>query len=264
MINSCWICGKPADSGEHRIKQSDMRILFGVNIKNELLLFTDENKVSPLQSYNSRFLKSKVLCKICNSTKTQPYDMAYEKFIQYVTQNKKEIIYKRFIDFSRVYGDTWEREQVNLYKYFVKSFGTRLVHYNKPIPADMIGLFDKKIFQTALRITFAVNENILKMCIDKNIQGGIGNGSIQVNQSYIDGSNDILYYLYCEHYDWLDIYYYNHSSDGALGSTWVADNQFIYLGCSYDTSMTEAVILYNLKKIKWFSFAQWELKKTSS
>ena len=234
-----------------------MKTLFGANTKNKLLFFTDENKALSLQSHNSKLLKSKVLCKNCNSTRTQPYDRAYERFIQYITQNKEEIIHKRFIDFSIVYGDDWGREQVNLYKYFVKSFGTRLAHYNKPIPEDMIDLFDKETFQTALRITFAVNENILNMNRDKNIQGGIGNGSIQVNQSYTDGTNDIIYYLYSEYYDWLDIYYYyNHNTNGALGSTWVGDMQFVYLGSSHDTSLLEAITLYNLKKIKWFTSIQ--------
>ena len=95
MSSFCWICGNIADSGEHRIKQSDMKILFGSNIKNELLLFTDEDKVIPLQSQNSKLLKTKVLCKKCNNTETQPYDKAYEKFIQYIALNKEEIIYKR-------------------------------------------------------------------------------------------------------------------------------------------------------------------------
>jgi hypothetical protein len=50
MNNICWICGVHADSGEHRMKQSNMKTLFGKNRKNDLLFFTDENKVFPLQS----------------------------------------------------------------------------------------------------------------------------------------------------------------------------------------------------------------------
>ena len=37
MNNICWICGVHADSGEHRMKQSNMKTLFGKNRKNDLL-----------------------------------------------------------------------------------------------------------------------------------------------------------------------------------------------------------------------------------
>ena len=60
---------------------------------------------------------------------------------------------------------------------------------------------------------------------------GLGNGEIGVNQSYLDGTNKVLFYTYSEFYDWLHIYYwYDYPPDANLGSIWVADNQFIYFG----------------------------------
>ena len=235
----CWICGNDADSREHGIKKSNFKTLFGsvgsYVGEDELCLVTEQGQ-KIIQSADSKYLKFDVLCQTCNTTKTQPFDKAYEKFIIYINTNEKDILHKRFIDFSIVYGKNWEEEQVNLYKYLVKSFGCRLARFNHPIPQDMIDLLDKKIFQTALRITFAVNEDMVTIGqIDKSIRG-LGNGDIGVNQSYIDGTNRVLFYTYSEVYDWLHIYYwYDYQPDGNLGSTWIADNQFIYFGSFFSS-----------------------------
>ncbi len=258
----CWICGNIADSGEHSIKQTDMKTLFGNNAKQANLLYMEEEKVLPLQSFNSIYLKHKVLCKDCNNNKTQPFDRAYEKFINYMNENREEIVYKRYIDFSKIYKNNWIDEQLNLFKYLVKSFGCRLSRFDDPVPSDMIDLFSKKTFQTKLRITFAINENILELYRTKKIKGGIGNSSIGVNQKYLDGIKELdddSYYGYIEYYDWLEIhYYYNHNADGSLGSSWIADNQFIYLGSSQDNTFIESIGKYNLSKIKWFTLSQFK------
>ena len=224
----CWICGNIADSKEHGIKKSNFKTLFGTTgpYKGESeLCLVREDRILPLQSADSKYLKFNVLCKNCNNTKTQPFDKAYEKFIIYIDTYEKEILHKRFIDFSDIYGENWEDGQRNLYKYLVKSFGSRLARFNHPIPQDMIDLLDKTSFKTALRITFAINEDKVACSqIDKSIYG-LGNGDIGVNQSYIDRTNNVLFYTYSEFYNWLYIcYWYNYQSDGSLGSTWIADN----------------------------------------
>ena len=235
----CWICGNIADSGEHGVKKSNFKTLFGsvgpYIGENELCLVSEHGQRT-IQSSNSKYLKFDVLCQNCNTTKTQPFDKAYEKFITYIHTYGKDVLHKRFIDFSMIYGENWGEEQVNLYKYFVKSFVCRLARFNHPIPQDIIDLFDKTTFETGLRITFAVNEDKVTFGqIDKSICG-LGNGDIGVNQSYIDGTNSILFYTYSEFYDWLHIYYwYDYQPDGNLGSTWVADNQFIYLGSFFSS-----------------------------
>lgn len=232
--NKCWICGKPADSGEHSIKKSNFKTLFGTTgpykNENELCLVRD-GKLIPIQSANSKHLKFNVLCKYCNNTRTQPFDKAYEKFIKYVEDHQEEILKIRFIDFSSVYGENFEEGQRNLYyKYLVKSFASRLARFGHPIPQDMIDLLDKDYFKTGLRITFAINEDkALLSIIDKDIPV-LSCGDIYGNKDYIDKATDLVYF-YSESYSWLEIFYwYNSFPDGSLGSTWVADNRFVYLG----------------------------------
>ena len=235
----CWICGEKGDSKEHRIKKSDIVSKYGKGS------YQKENKISfyqmPLDGRmimgaNSNLLKyDNILCSKCNNSKTQPFDKAYEKFIKYINKNKDTILYKRFINFSDIYQEDMERGQRNLYKYFIKSFGCRLAHFGHPIPQDMIDLLDLDKFKTGLRLNFAVNEDKLYFGnLDNNFRNMIGNGDIFCNQSFVDKTADIEYYTYSEYYDWLHInYYYNQFPDGNLGSTWVADNQFIYLGSFY-------------------------------
>lgn len=249
----CCICGSIADSGEHRMKNTDLKAISSQ--KDELCLLRD-NKLIPLQSTNSKFIKAVVLCKNCNNHKTQPFDKAYEEFIKYINKNKKEIIHKRFINLSNVFEKNMEQEQTNLYKYLVKSFVCRLAYFNHPIPQDLIDLLDKDSFQSGLRITFAINEIILNN--KYGLEECVGNGTIGANQSYLDGTSDILFYTYFEQFKWLDIYYYyyqydNYQTDGNLGSTWIANNQFIYLGTSYNDLVIKDLQKYHLFKIKWSS-----------
>jgi hypothetical protein len=83
----CWICNKIADSAEHRIKKSDLVSLHGSgSYKGENALFlVREGKQTPIQGPNSKVVKyRKNLCSTCNNSYTQPFDKAYECFVDYL------------------------------------------------------------------------------------------------------------------------------------------------------------------------------------
>jgi len=239
-IKRCWICGDLANSGEHRIKKGDIVSKYGKGsyVGADKVCIVKGSKIKEIHGAKSDLLKyEEVLCSKCNNTNSQPFDKAYEKFIDYIDQNKAEILYKRCIDFYKVYGDNFEKEQRNLYKYFVKSFGCRLSYFGHYIPRDMIELLDLDSFQTGLRLNFSINEDkLLFGRLDDDMARIIGNGNLYTNQGYANKTSDMKFYLYDEFYDWLHInYYYNYIADGSLGSIWVADNQFIYLGSFYSS-----------------------------
>ena len=250
----CWICGDIANSAEHSFKKTDLKTLYGDNPED--LIYIEADRVTPLQSINSKYLKHKVLCKYCNNTFTQPFDKAYEQFINYIDKNMDEIVYKRYIDFAKVYNDNWIESQLNLFKYLVKNLGCRLARFDDPIPNDLVELLHKQEFRTKLKITFAINEKALQLYYNFNkYKSGIGNSPIGVNQKYLDGvkelDNDSLY-IYTEYYDWIEIhYYYNSNADKHFGSEWIADKQFIYLGSSEDTSFIKSALLFLLKEKKF-------------
>lgn len=226
----CFICGNIADSKEHSIKRTDIKSLFGKekSFKGEdALCLVSKDKILPIQGVNSNYIKFNVLCRNCNNTKTQPFDKAYEKFITYIENNKENILKEQIIDLSMVYHN-WEVEQVNLYKYLIKSFCCRLSYFKHPIPEYMIDILNEKSMETELVITFSIN-----MYLKNNDIKLVANGDIMANQSYIDGKNGVVFYCYTEFYSWLEInYYHNYNTDVSSDFEWFGNEQYIKLGIS--------------------------------
>lgn len=233
MSQACWICGAEADSAEHRLKKSDLVRVHGRGPYKgpTALSHVRGGKETLVQGPGSWIVKySPSLCQHCNSTRTQPFDRAYDQFIDWIMKNNEGIVlHRRFIDFAEIYGSDWESRQLYLYKYFSKSFGCRLVDAGANVPADVVELIGKDRFRTGLRLTVAVNEDILLMS-SKDRDGFIGKGDLLSwasphTQEVADG------FTWNEHVSWLTIcYWYNRFPDGSCGSTWVADSQFLYLG----------------------------------
>lgn len=203
-----------------------------------------------IQGANSKHIKYMAsICSECNGSFSQPFDIAYQKFIKYVFDNEEHILKKRYIDFFDIYGLEFEICQRNLYKYFAKSFGCRLVYAKLAVPDDIRELLSKDFFQTALRINISVNEDIL-LLPSEHRHGFIGKGDLS---GYIDEKNTEIIdgYEWNEHISWLTIFYwYNIWPDGNLGSIWVADNQFVYLGSAYSLDNNQREIMRDLIKNK--------------
>lgn len=169
------------------------------------------------------------LCSHCNNAGTQVYDLAYDHFVYWVLANEEAILNRRLIDFSEVYGPDFENAQRDLFKYFVKSFGCRLVAAGAPVPADLIALLSRKSFRTALKITLCVNEDILLLPEStRSVFLGKSDLTRWVSESDPSAQNG---YTWNEHVSWLTVWYwYGRDPDGKLGSTWIADAQYLYLG----------------------------------
>ncbi|MBR8832110.1 MAG: hypothetical protein N5P05_004433 (plasmid) [Chroococcopsis gigantea SAG 12.99] len=254
-MTHCWICKQSADTAEHRIKKSDLVNLFGSGSykdENGVVLVRGTQQI-PILGPNSKKIKyDKNLCAKCNNDLSQPFDRAYETFINYICQNEDLILKRRFIDFQEVYEDDFVVSQRNLYKYFVKSFGCRLNDGKLPIPKDLLSLFPKTSFKTGLRITFSVCEDhllffkSLKIAGKGDIMTLIYPPSKETKPTFqerikakINSRIRPLQYRWSEQFKWLYVWYwYNWMPDGQLGSTWVADSQFIYLG-SFETLTDE-------------------------
>lgn len=61
----CWICGEKGDSGEHLIKASDIKSLFGeITQKNPVNLHTEDKKNKSVGSSKSdKFKSSALICR---------------------------------------------------------------------------------------------------------------------------------------------------------------------------------------------------------
>lgn len=235
MNSNCWICGAPADSAEHRFKKSDLVRAHGRGPYKEstALSHIRAGKEVLVQGPNSKLLKYPPnLCQYCNSTITQPFDKAYERFVDWILENEADVLHRRFVNFQEIYGNCWADAQLNLYKYFAKSFGCRLVDSGSSVPDDIVGLFGLNNFQTHLRLSMAVNEDVLLMP-KKDRNGFVSKGDL----FYVTPRSEptlIESYIWNEAVSWLTVcYWYNYVPNGSFGSTWVADAQFIYFGSFY-------------------------------
>lgn len=226
------MCGAKADSSEHKLKKSDIVRAYGrgpYSGETAPVHFRGD-KSTKIQGPNSRTLKyPKILCAACNTTRSQPYDTAHQIFLDWLFHNEATVLHRRFINFQEVFGEDWQAKQLHLYKYFAKSFGCRVAEASHTVPGDIVSLFPKKTFQTGLRLSFSVNEDIVLMP-PHDRDGFIGKGDL-VGMVSRTKPNQVTGYTWDEHVSWFTtVYWYNEWPHGDFGSTWVANSQHIYLG----------------------------------
>lgn len=226
MRKNCWICGKNADSGEHRYKKSDLKNFYGNKFKEPVLYFReDDNQMRWVQGADSKYFKyEKNLCIECNGSFTQPFDRAYDIFIDWIFNNTDYIFSRRIIDFRRIYGENFGEMQLNLFKYFAKVFGCELSDNPEfSIPRDILDIIYYKSFNTGFKVTFSITENIK---YEKNLKI-LGKGEMPF---YIYNNGD---YAFSGHnyINWFNIHYwYLIDPEPLLGSEWIGNKQAIYLG----------------------------------
>lgn len=229
---TCWICQAPADSAEHKIKKTDLARAYGKGPYHggSAPVHVLGNKITPVQGPNSIKLKYEPsLCHQCNTTGTQAYDLAYERFILWLFENEEAVLRRRLITFKEVYGRDFWHGLLNLFKYFVKSFGCQLRDARQLVPPDLVDLLPKSTFRTALQVTFAVNEDTL-LLPGPDREGFIGHRGLE---SFAPKSRptEINGYTWAQHVSWFTTcYWYNRIPEGDLGSPWSANAEHVNLG----------------------------------
>lgn len=130
----CWICGRENLSREHVYKRTDLKQISknpeSGNDDKLGLWKPKSNRLIEIQGLNSKYVKwQPSICEDCNNSKTKPFDLAYDKIIDYFQLNKDRIKKTTFIDFSNISED-WTSLKVDFVKYCVKHVGCRLFDCN--------------------------------------------------------------------------------------------------------------------------------------
>lgn len=169
------------------------------------------------------------LCTFCNSSRTQAFDRAYDRFVEWVSENEPIVQRRRMIDFAAVYGEGFSAGQLNLFRYFAKCIGCQVAASGVEVPADIPRLMVRAPFKTGLRLTLSVDERV------ETILGEHGRSLLHNGPLYADLFKAKLSRAktlrWQQHVGGLAInYWYNIHPDGLTGCTWVADSRHLYLG----------------------------------
>lgn len=225
----CWICNNPADSREHVIKQSDIRRLFGrcPYPKGKRLKRTDQNQNKKLiQSEDSIHIKyQKSLCTECNSSRSQPWDEAYDKFMDYFLSHETELKKIRKVDFKNIAQYDTGIFAKRLYSYFIKSFGCQLQESGQIPPLELSEFLLEKRNNTNLKVTFAIYEKMPQQ---------LTLSMIQIHDLEGDYDNLLkmpLNFTWAVSIAWLTIiFWFNKVTAIALGSPFVGNTDELAIG----------------------------------
>lgn len=132
--DTCWICGEEANSGEHFIKASDLRSVFGKITTKHPLYKKVNGKNIIVQGITSDKLKYSVkLCAKCNGCITQRYDMAWEKLSLYLRERRPRIVGNSIIRLDLIFPGTVRKSMLHVHLYFLKQFGCIIKEHDVPI-----------------------------------------------------------------------------------------------------------------------------------
>jgi hypothetical protein len=131
----CWICGEPADSGEHMIKASDLRALFAnVTQKTPIYFHNSERRNQAVGGIKSDKLKYRSrVCSKCNNERTQPHDRAWEQLSGYLRSRQPPLQKGTRVRLNRVFPGTAKRSMLGVHLYFVKLFGCLIAEHSIPL-----------------------------------------------------------------------------------------------------------------------------------
>ncbi|WP_417559022.1 hypothetical protein [Mesoflavibacter zeaxanthinifaciens] len=165
---NCWICNDFANSDEHKFKKSDITSRYG---KGE---YSKKGNFKPIHIKNTETVirgpKAKiltfenVLCEKCNNERSQPWDNSYTIFSEYLRKNSSSLLKEKELNFKNIYGNNWENETVNLFKYFTKVFGCQISTANTEVSKNITDfLLDKTKNLKHLKFKFYLKPDIIHL-----------------------------------------------------------------------------------------------------
>src|SRR5271165_229912 len=147
------MCGAEPDSSEHSFKASVLRRFYRGDWNQRRpeawpFHFKDGSH-SRLRGSNANRLKySDNLCGQCNNNKSSLWDAAYDRLCYWLTSGATKDT--AVADLSVVLGPDVEAQVRNLYKYFAKALGCRLVGATATVPSNFPNPLDNSTFGSLL------------------------------------------------------------------------------------------------------------------
>jgi len=135
-METCWICGLKADSGEHKIKRSDLKLLIGdPTQQNPMHWFEGRDsrsvKVGSIKSKKLHFENK--ICSKCNNVRTQNADQAWQRLSEYINKHIDDIRVHGKVSLSDAYAGPNQEFKIDLQLFFVKLLGCYIIDVKVPV-----------------------------------------------------------------------------------------------------------------------------------
>jgi len=213
-IEKCWWCGRETNlSGEHKIKRTDIER--ALNEYDGELLYQKDGRIRPIQSSDSKYFKfKKILCTDCNGSKSQDFDNSYSVFIDFCLNHFDTLTEQGYIDFVNIFPTNPIENKINVLKYFIKHFFTRIAQNQISLDSTIIDFLNGNGFLNTLFINIEIRDDlwglIQKIKRDSNTGGNFYLSPVQVIGSGND--IDIVYSNFIV--QWIKIeFFYTHRLD---------------------------------------------------
>ena len=145
----CWWCGAAADSREHKYKRSDLVREHGKAPYDgpATLVRVGDRRAEMRSSKSAPLTFEASLCAPCNNRRSQPCDMAYDAFIEWLWANEEQVLEDRGFRWSAIFGTDWRPAALNVFRYFVKHIGCRVAEISTAeepyaFPASLVRFLD--------------------------------------------------------------------------------------------------------------------------
>jgi hypothetical protein len=231
---TCWICrARIADTREHRMKRTDLSRFFSAAsyVGDERPYHIRGHEVKRLQSNDSKYVKyERNICGTCNSTFSQPFDRAYEKFTDWILQNESVVVQRQTIDFEDVFESDWDEQQRNLFKYFAKCLGCRINEARRKVPNDLRDLLQLQTFVTEFSVSFSVRGQLRHEGVRVDLTDSVGTAAL-LEYPLATGSESLTGYSCGQHVSWLETHFwYCLEPEFPYGEKWIANRKSLRLG----------------------------------
>lgn len=141
----CWWCGDIANSKEHKYKKSDVRRMFGKQFSKEIIIIRDGREI-PIQGPDSKELKfsNPNLCQKCNSERSQKFDLAWDKAIEYILNRNNLEFLNANLDFTKIFGLNYISRKQDFLRYIIKHISCKLAINKFKVPESFIKFLNKE------------------------------------------------------------------------------------------------------------------------
>lgn len=134
----CWICEKrPADTQEHAFKSSRIKKIWKAGGEQPLGTIGSDGRLYKMSGPNHGiFMFGKTICAYCNNQFSQPFDMAYDHFMDFILDDLEYFKHRRKFNWDEIFADT-PFDQRHLARYYVKHFGCKMYDAGYEVPKDL-------------------------------------------------------------------------------------------------------------------------------